>query len=460
MMNDFDASTPPEESDPIEEDSQTEAPLRCPKCDSIVPAGAPQCVMCGFILPLAADQPKRRFSFKRQPRSETAAPTGLIATPLPPEATEPIPDVVVSVLKERRSNTFFWITAAATVLLFFFGWNWFRDQGPVVMAALIPTTTPIPPTPTYTPTWTPLPSDTPLPSETPTETPIPPPTSTPQPPRFHTVSANDTLFGLSLIYRISADSIAATNGFTMDTPIQAGQSLEIPWPTATPPLESILIDVNGATVLADAENCEIVQIQSGDSAYALSVARGVPLEAVIRVNRHTADSIQLLQPGDTLCIPKIVFTDTLPPTPGPSPTPLPTSLPDGPSLLYPARGALLDQTLEPILLQWTAVKDLAENEWYMVEMADENIPDSLPYRGFTRDTAFRVPEEWRPSVAEPHQMRWRVSIVQETGRRSDGGLIYTVGGRASSDEYFTWLGAIPTPTPTPTATATATPAGE
>jgi LysM repeat protein len=422
--------------------------------------------MCGFILPPGAAR-KRRPSLRwplrgEKSRGETTEVESLTPTleHVTPDVAQPIPEVVVYVLGERRSNLAFWLTAAVTLLLFFFGWGWFRDQGPTVMAALIPTVTPIPPTPTYTPTWTPLPTDTPPPSETPTVTPVPAPSSTPRPPRFHMVSANDTLFGLSLIYRVSADSIAATNGFALDTPIQAGQSLEIPWPTATPPLESVLIDVNGATVMADAENCEIVEIQSGDSAYALSAARGVPLEAIIRINRHTAESIQLLQPGDTLCIPKIVFTDQLPPTPGPSPTPPPTSLPEGPSLLYPARDALIDQSLEPILLQWTAVKDLAENEWYMVELSDEDEPDSLPYRGFTRDTTFRLPEEWRPDVAEPHQMRWRVSIVQVTGRRSDGGFIYTVGGRASADEFFTWLGAVPTPTPTATPTATATPVGE
>jgi LysM repeat protein len=374
-----------------------------------------------------------------------------------PDVSKPIPEVVVSVMGERRSNLAFWLAVAVTALLFFFGWGRFRDQGPAVMAALIPTVTPIPPTPTYTPTWTPLPTDTPPPSETPTSSPVPPPSSTPRPPRFHMVGANDTLFGLSLIYRVTADSIAETNGFALNTPIQAGQSLEIPWPTATPPLESVLVDVNGATVMADAENCEIIEIQSGDSAYALSAARGVPLEAIIRVNRHTAESIQLLQPGDTLCIPKIVFTDQLPPTPGPSPTPLPTSLPEGPSLLYPAREALIDQTLEPVMLQWTAVKDLAEDEWYMVELADEDEPDNLPYRGFTRDTSFRLPEEWRPDVAEQHRMRWRVSIVQVTGRRSDGGFIYTIGGRASAVEFFTWQGAIPTPTPTATPALAPTP---
>ncbi|MEZ4519019.1 MAG: LysM domain-containing protein [Chloroflexota bacterium] len=66
------------------------------------------------------------------------------------------------------------------------------------------------------------------PADTPTPTPIPLPTDTPRPPRFHTVESGETLFGLSLLYRISAESIAEANGFGMDSPIQLGESLNIP----------------------------------------------------------------------------------------------------------------------------------------------------------------------------------------------------------------------------------------
>jgi len=85
--------------------------------------------------------------------------------------------------------------------------------------------------------------------------------------------------------------------------------------------------------------------------------------------------------------------------------------------------------------------------------------DALPYRGFTRDTAYRVPTSWRPNTVDLFQMRWRVSIIQVTGTRSDGLPIYTFGGSSSADAFFSWQGAVPTATPTatPTPTATATP---
>ena len=118
---------------------------------------------------------------------------------------------------------------------------------------------------------------------------------------------------------------------------------------------------------------------------------------------------------------------------------------------------MVDSVEEEIVLQWTAVKPLAENEMYMVELTNINDLDDLPQRGFTRDTSFRVPSSWRPTTPTNFEMRWRVSIVQVTGERSDGLPIYTFGGTSSADAFFTWQGAVPTATPTPTQTPTITP---
>ena len=350
------------------------------------------------------------------------------------------PAVVEFPVRETRSQRVFWLVATLVVIGLSATWLALRDEGPRVMAAFIPTTTPLPPTITNTPTWTPLPSETLPPSPTPSPSGTPAPTSTPREPRFHAVAAGETLFGLSLLYRVSADSIAAANEFNLDTPIQSGQSLVIPWPTATPPLESVLLEINGEPVMADATNCEIITIQDGDSAYALSAIRGVPIEVIIAVNRQTMESISLLQPGDTLCIPRILYGDTIPPTAGPSPTPSLTPPPGGPALLYPADGVAFDADDGPIVVQWVAVKDLGEDEWYMVEVRDVDDRDSLPHRGFTRDQSLRLPDEWRPSSAGQRHMQWRVSIVAVTGRRSDGGFIYTFRGTAGAPSYFLWKG--------------------
>lgn len=327
--------------------------------------------------------------------------------------------------------------------------------GPVELA-LIPTATHIPPTPSFTPTVTLAPTDTPQPTPTPSITPQPSPTETPQPPRTHEVDSGETLFGLALTYNVSMESIASLNGFSMETPIQSGQSLQIPWPTATPPLEAIALDINGETVIADPSNCDRYEIQEGDAISVIAARYNINFELLEQVNRLTDQSV--LQPGDTICIPEISYGGILPPTPGPSPTVTPTSFPAGPRLLYPTDGTVVESVEQAVVLQWVAVKDLAPEEWYMVELTDVSEVGVHPRRGFTRQNAFRVPTSWRPEEEVYHDFQWKVSIVRVTGRRDDGGFIYTFGGRASDAGFFTWLGAIPTPTPTPTYTPTATPA--
>ncbi|MEJ2750482.1 MAG: LysM peptidoglycan-binding domain-containing protein, partial [Anaerolineae bacterium] len=289
--------------------------------------------------------------------------------------------------------------------------------------------------------------------ETPVATAVSPATPTLQPPQPHTVSAGETLIGLALRYRVSVDSIAELNGIPADSSLMVNQALQIPWPTATPPLVPVATLINGETVIADPTGCETYQIQSGDSLSGVAARYDVDFGLFLQVNRLTTDSIP--QPGDVVCIPEIVYGSSLPPTPGPSPTPTVTSPPPGPQLLYPVANATIEPPNSPVMLQWTAVKNLADDEWYMVELTDLDNVDGFPHRGFTRDTAFHVPSSWRPAVEEEaHTLQWRVSIVQVTGRRADGLPIYTYDGQASAPAYFSWEGAIPTPTPPPTATAT------
>jgi hypothetical protein len=147
----------------------------------------------------------------------------------------------------------------------------------------------------------------------------------------------------------------------------------------------------------------------------------------------------------------------LPPTAGPQPTSTSTAFPAGPSLLYPIDGMVIEPPDSIMHLQWVAVKDLEDDEWYMIELEDLDRPDSLPYRAFTRDNSFRLPDEWRPDVPETHGMQWQVRIVRVTGERSDGGIIYEYGGRGSKPGIFFWMGAEPTATPTMTSTPTPQP---
>lgn len=235
------------------------------------------------------------------------------------------------------------------------------------------------------------------------------------------------------------ESITALNNLPANPALQVSQQLLVPWPTATPPLVPVEVEVSGERIIADPTNCQVYEIKGGDTLFGIAASFRVPSTALLAVNRLT--EVSILQPGDTICIPEVIYGGELPPTPGPSPTPGPTEPPPGPQLLYPVMNASFSLDDEPVVLQWVSVKDLAGNEWYMVELTDLTDVDSHPRRAFTRQTSFRPPEEWEPDGLESHQFRWRISIVRVTGQREDGSFIYTYGGRSSEDSYFSWAGS-------------------
>ena len=430
---------------------------RCPTCDTVVAQGTAVCLMCGTKLtwpdPEAEAAPKVEPVAATVP--ETITPLTPVAEPEIEPEPEPLPDIVAFEMKERQSPLVFMVTAVFAILIFIMAALVIQFRPDSVTMIIMPSVTPIPPTITYTPTWTPLPTETRPPTQTPTITPTPAPSATPRPPRSHTVSSGETLIGLSFLYRVSTNSILEANGLGEGAPIQVNQNLLVPWPTATPPLTIVAEEINGEVVLADPTGCERYEVKEGDSIAGIANLFGIELALFAKVNRLEADTI--IQPGDTVCIPNIIYGESLPPTAGPSPTPTATSPPAGPRLLYPINGTVLADPEEIVTLQWVAVQDLEASEWYMVELTDMADLDSPPLRGFTQDNAYQLPNDWRPDIPEQRQMRWRVSIVNVTDWRSDGLPIYTFGGDVSDDAFFTWLGAIPTATPTPTPTVTATP---
>ncbi len=383
---------------------------------------------------------------------EPAAPPSSAAGQSP--AGSPRVNVMVSVMRERQAPltavlaaAFFIVTALAAALV----WPAAR-QSPMAVA-LFPTPTPIPPTLTFTPTVTPMPSETSPPTSTPSPTSIPTPSLTPQPPREHTVAANESLFSLGLRYNVGPESIAALNGLEAESFIQVDQRLLIPWPTPTPPLEPIVVELDGQQFLADPSDCQRYQIQASDSLVAIGQRLNVDYRAIQAVNRLSDRSF--IQPGDTLCIPTLSFFDgELSPAAAGLPTPDRSGPAPGPRLLYPPDGTVFAAPDEPVVLQWVAVNDLGDDGWYMIELVNLTDLDSYPRRGFTRQTSFRVPSDWRPVELEPQAFRWNVRLVRVVAQRADGAFVREFDGWPSHDGFFTWHGAAPEPTPLPTGTAT------
>lgn len=464
---------------------------RCPYCDSVVRPTATRCLMCGKSLPKEPVQsappaaasplppaPKPEFvvpppvevppepepepvALEPEPEPEPPAPeTEKSVTPPPAAAPHPTPPPLPPLpaatglpsMKPRPlpmaggrkrslpTNLIFGLLLLLVVLVAVFGIPYSAQGGAEsteVAAALSPTA---PVIPTFTPTITLIPTETTAPTTEPTATPTPAPSATLQPPRSHVIAAGETLFTLGFRYNVSAESIAALNGLGDNPNIIVDQTLLVPWPTATPPLEAVLVEIDGQYFAADASSCQNpYTIQEGDSLVGIGNQLGIDFRVIIAANRLTEGSV--IQPGDTLCLPEVEFLGSeVPATPGPSPTPGPTPIPDGPQLLYPIDETVVTATDDIIALQWVTVMDLTPDEWYMVEIVDLTDVDSHPHRAFTRHTSFQVPGEWRPLDDTPHRFQWRVTIVSVSGRRQDGGFIYTPVGASSVLEHFVWGG--------------------
>ena len=150
---------------------------------------------------------------------------------------------IVSVMVERQSRI--------TLVLAFFSLIIIVLLAAVVLRfptsanlSFIATETALPPTTTFTPSLTPLFEEQVATESTPTVTPEFTPSDTAQAPRAHSVSAGETMFGLGFRYGVSSESIALVNGLAPDAGLVVSQQLIIPWPTATPPLEPVAVEVS------------------------------------------------------------------------------------------------------------------------------------------------------------------------------------------------------------------------
>lgn len=414
---------------------------RCPNCDSVIPSGSQRCLMCGTPIEQQGESGQEDLRFDASTGEINpigfSAPTPVSDTSDRIEFAETDTRVIESEMKERLSPVTFWLTALFAVIVTSLGILILMFPADAALE-FIPTSTPIPAILVSTNSPTLTRTETPEPISTPTAVVSPVPSDTPQPPRSHAVASGETLFGISLRYGVSMDSIAAENNMSVDSDLQVSQELLVPWPTATPPLAPVEVELGGEIVVADPTDCQVYEIQRGDTLFGIAASYNVPSNAMLAVNRLT--EVSILQPGDTICIPRIVYGSELPSTPGPSPTAGPTSPPPGPELLFPVTNSLVESTSGVVALQWVTVKDLAEDEWYMIELTDLTEVDSHPWRAFTRQTSFRLPEEWDPMDTFAHDIRWRITIVRVTGQREDGSFIYTFGGESSDDAFFRWIG--------------------
>ncbi len=285
------------------------------------------------------------------------------------------------------------------------------------------------------------PTETITPSATPTETQVPSPT--PLPTLEYFVVENDSLLAIAVRYDVSIQSILQMNpGLNSQSILTVGQRLLLPQPTPSPsPEPTATLPPEEATRAA----CDtiIYTVEANDTLGGIADNYNVNLRAIMDFNGMSSETVFL---GQVLIIPLCERN----PTPGPSPTPTPPPPYPAANLLLPQDGAAFSLADASVTLQWAAVGELRENEFY--EVTVEDITEGTGTRklvDYVKDTKYIISSDFRPSESLPHILRWWIEVVRQTGISAGGEAIYVSGGAASIKRDFTWSGAAPDSTPTP-----------
>lgn len=356
------------------------------------------------------------------------------------------------------------LIAAALTVAAFVGVVWLTK--PWSEVALAPTTTSSPtPTVTARPILTPTPSRTPLPLPSAASGPSP----TAQPTSafvLYTVAAGDSLETVAARFGVEVQELVRLNELGPNAVLRRGQELVVPRSDKTPlpPAAMTLFAVHATQT---ASGILYHTVQEGDLLGSIAMRYQVDSEEIAAANNIRLDSI--LSIGQRLIIPRgIPWTGTpasraatatpgkgttVPPTPTPlptetstptptltptlvhSPTPEPTSpyIYRAPSLLAPTNGSLIVGPQIRVVLNWTSVGVLNEDEWYLVRVwrADDDVE---AIENWTKATSWRLPVSMYPKDEATHHLIWQV-LVAVRGRET---AAYVAMSPPSTKYEFTW----------------------
>ncbi len=314
----------------------------------------------------------------------------------------------------------------------------------------------------YLPTVTPAPpTGSPTPTVGPTETPGP---------CMQEVLPNDSL--IVMVQRCGhrdlavIDLVLELNNLERADLIQAGQMLEIPWPTPTPDpnaqseptVEGDASGESDTVAMGDtnegdtSEDASVASSSSGAIAVDLSVTRVDPTatlqpgvqyhrvasgEDIISIARRYGADIKIMSElnpevtfsqcdfgkfgggeqcivtiyeGQNLRVPAPTPLPTLSPTPNGSETPTPTATAtfNAPSALSPDN-RMLFRRADLVTLRWVASGSLTPEQTYRVRV--EDLTAGIVYMGDTIDLTFIIPQEWQGRDNRRHEYTWSVSVI-------------------------------------------------
>lgn len=130
---------------------------------------------------------------------------------------------------------------------------------------------------------------------------------------------------------------------------------------------------------------------------------------------------------------------TLTPTRRPAPTRTPTPRFAAPRLISPDNGLEIYGGGTQITLRWESAGVLAEDEWYAVSLRFL-ASGVTQYSGtWTKETSWIVPRELYTKAGESERVfEWDVTVMKQTGTKSDGGREGKAVSASSETRGFFW----------------------
>lgn len=290
----------------------------------------------------------------------------------------------------------------------------------------------------------------------PTETLTASPTITPtQGPCAQVVQPGDDL--ISIIYRCGhrnfesiVDTVVELNKLPDASHIQEGQTIEVPWPTATLdpnaiPTETTTAEVGSLTdgvSVADgsAEGASIMGVRlvptetlqpgvtwhtvvKDENIIIIAIEYGATLRILSELNPEITFSqcdfglgtggencnVQLFE-GQQVRVPAPTPTPTIQPSPSGSETPTPTATAtfNAPTALSPSNRAFFGKD-DLVTLRWVASGSLGAGQAYLIHVGDETGGKS--YEATTQDLFFIIPQDWHGQENDRHDYTWTVSMI-------------------------------------------------
>lgn len=212
------------------------------------------------------------------------------------------------------------------------------------------------------------------------------------------------MYGIARYYDVTVAELGRVNNLSTMSYVQPGDELIIPLQDREPV----------ATVLP---GYVMHLVQAGERMADLVRRYGISEERIREANDMKLGDV--LVSGINLIIP-------LDPTPGPTPTVTPTSTSTpgpryaSPLLVYPAQNAEFDGADDAIVLQWTSVGVLADDEWYALYLRYLGERDGAQLSEATvclRVTSWHVPAKWYPGdEAVERRFEWWIEVVRQTAQ--------------------------------------------